>query len=80
MTMKYSDRLSPPPALGRQGGHEPFRDLLADAGQKDLSALRHLLTCPLCRQLARMVLLEMPAFEHTGGGRRRHRQPLRHRS
>lgn len=83
--MKCSDRQSPPPAVDREGGHEPFRGWLTDAGQRDLSALRHLLTCPLCRQLARVVLLEMPALELSGANgslrrRPRCRQPWRPRS
>jgi hypothetical protein len=67
-------------------GHETFRGLLADAGQRDLLALRHLLTCPLCHQLARVVLLEIPALELPGSDdhhlrwRQRRRHPSRQRS
>jgi len=77
-------RFSPPPTAGRDDGHARFRGLLADAGQRDLLALRHLLTCPLCWQLARLVLLEIPVLELPGADRPhrrpRRRQPLRHRS
>ncbi len=69
----------PPVAPGRDGGHARFRDLLAGASRRDLEALRHLLNCPLCFQLARVVLLELPALELAGSnGRRRRRQQRRH--
>ena len=79
-------RFSPSPTVGHEGGHAGFRGLLADARQRELSALRHLLTCPLCWQLARVVLLEIPVLELPGSDdsrlrrRQRRRHPLRHRS
>ena len=72
-------------ASGRDGGHARVRGFLADASPPELLALRHLLTCPLCRQLACVVLLDIPALELPGAGsghprRRQRRHPLRHRS
>ncbi len=60
---------SAPPPLSPEPGdrHAPFHGLLADASHQDLLALRHLLACPLCRELARVVLLEIPARERRRG-------------
>jgi len=74
LALALSRPAGPPAAPGREDGHARVRGLLADAGRRDLQALRHLLTCPLCWQLARVVLLELPAIE-----RRRH-CPFRHHS
>jgi len=36
---------------------------LADAHPRDLAALRHLVTCPLCQELARLILVALPQAE-----------------
>lgn len=40
----------------RAAGHERCRGFLADLRSEALPALRHLLTCPLCERLARLLL------------------------
>lgn len=69
-----SDEPAQPPE--RDAAHEPFRGLLADASRGELRALRHLLTCRLCRELARVVLVEIPTLERPAGavGRRPRRR------
>jgi hypothetical protein len=37
--------------------HAVFRLFLSGARARDLPALRHLVSCPLCERLARVVLL-----------------------
>jgi hypothetical protein len=37
-------------------GHEAFQLFLADALPEDLPALGHLASCPLCREVVRLVL------------------------
>lgn len=37
-------------------GHRRFRDFLAGVEAGELPAIRHLLTCPLCKKMARVVL------------------------
>lgn len=37
-------------------GHERFRDFLAGVEAGELPAIRHLLTCPLCKKMGRVVL------------------------
>lgn len=49
--------------------HGVFQDYFSRLEPDDLPALRHLLACPLCRQLARLVLAPGPGFRP--GDRRR---------
>lgn len=43
--------------------HAVFRELLAGLHPPDLAGWRHLVTCPLCLELTRRVLVEMPGGE-----------------
>lgn len=49
---------TPAPAADpwQSGEHALFRAFLCGVRARDLPPLRHLLACPLCRQLARVVL------------------------
>jgi hypothetical protein len=57
-------------------GHERFHTFLADARGEELPALRHLLGCPVCQRLARLVLFGfLPgAAQCPARPRRRHRR------
>jgi hypothetical protein len=63
--------------------HPLFRDYLIDIPPGDLPALRHLLSCPLCQLLARVVLVEIaeiPGLPLAGSHscrRKRRRRPCR---
>lgn len=52
MTGKRIDRRT-----GAAGRHEVFQDFLAEMAVDDLPALRHLVSCPLCLEMARLLLL-----------------------
>lgn len=54
--------------------HRVFLDFLLDVEARHLAALRHLLECPLCRQVARTVLFSArEPVPPTAGGRPRKR-------
>jgi hypothetical protein len=65
----------------RAAGHERVRSFLADARGDALPALRHLLGCPLCERLARIVLFGFLPDDapHPKRRRRRRRKPLAER-
>jgi hypothetical protein len=42
-------------------GHETFQAYFAGVEAHDLPALRHLLGCPLCQQVARLLLAQGPS-------------------
>lgn len=41
-------------------GHHTFQSYFAGIEARDLPALRHLLSCPLCQQMARLLLAQGP--------------------